>query len=260
MKILDHGEVVLQKIYGSEQDIVSAARTSYQKSTKKTSDDVTLLNYLIRHQHTSPLEFAEVVFYVKAPLFVSTQHLRHRTWNFSFESLRYSEAKEEIYKPLKEDITSQSKTNKQGGSSTLVNWDRFSESYVLSKEVYSDAIKHDVRRELARSVLPVSQYTSYFCKVDLNNFLRFLKLRLSFHAQYEIRVYAEAMRDLVKPSFPNIFKAWEDAVLNCVSFSEQEFNLLAETFTEEQKKLITEKALNISNKRQRQEFLNKILK
>ena len=207
------GFVRLVDYMGDDSSIVQAARVSYGNGTKKVHEDRGLIRYLIRHQHWTPVEMVEFKFHVKMPVFVARQWIRHRTANVNEISARYSEMKDEMYLPPLEQISSQSKDNKQGR-----NPDPFPEetSQSIQKiiaegnenqyKLYQSLLEMGVARELARTVLPVGHYTEWYWKIDLRNLMNFLALRLDPHAQWEIRVYAEAMAEIVKKAVP---VAWE---------------------------------------------------
>lgn len=221
IKVLDHGLVRLVDHMGSDLSIVRAARVSYDAAWRAGEDegkDAKLLNYLIKNKHTSPFESVTFTFEVKAPIFVLRQWHRHRTWSFNEISARYAELPEEYYVPELEQITMQSTSNKQMRTDevhafapeirTLIaqtNHDAF--------QVYKNLIQEGCPRELARSVLPVGTYSHMFATVDLHNLMHFLKLRLHSHSQYEIRVYAQAMLELIEPIVPHSIAAFKEHVL-----------------------------------------------
>jgi len=232
---LDRGFVRLIDYMGSDEAIVQAARVSYGKGTKKILEDRGLIRYLMRHQHTSPFEMVEFKFHCKLPIFVARQWIRHRTASVNEYSLRYSEAQNEFYIPELDAIRKQSKTNKQGRSDESVPPELQEKIHKMLKQHteqlwhdYQELENLDIARELARINLPVSLYTEWYWKIDLHNLLHFLKLRLDPTAQYEIRVYAEAMAKIVKIAVPLTWEAFEDYVLYGKSFSRIEIDLLKE--------------------------------
>lgn len=235
IKVLDHGFVLLTDFMGSDHDIAQTARTSYGKGTKQTSDDVALIRYLFRKQHTSPIEMAELKFMIKMPIFVARQHVRHRTASINEYSARYSIMTDEFYMPEHDRFQGQHQTNKQASGDTL-EYDTIEEledsvidSYQTTYENYQYTLKKGLSRELARIQLPVGQYTEMYWKIDLKNFLHYVKLRTDKkHAQMEIVAYAEAMYNLVKPLFPIACQAFEDYWLNARTFSAIELELLGE--------------------------------
>lgn len=232
IKVLDHGYVKLLDKLGSDATICMAARVSYQQGTKSVSDDRTLLRYLVRMGHSTPLEMVEFVFQMKLPIFVARQLVRHRTANLSEISARYSILPEEFYVPEKGQVCEQSKNNKQGRGETLddlqVTMFRgdTKELGTQAFETYKQHLDDGVARELARINLPLSTYTNWIWKMDLNNLGKFLKLRLDSHAQWEIRQYAQAIRDLITPHVPLTMEAFEDYLFESHTFSKQELAAL----------------------------------
>ncbi|WP_315833928.1 FAD-dependent thymidylate synthase [Bradyrhizobium prioriisuperbiae] len=216
--VLDHGFVRLVDSMGSDLSVSRAARVSYDAAWRAGEDngsDAKLINFLWKNHHTTPFEAVTFTFEVKAPIFVFRQWHRHRTWSFNELSARYRELPEEFYVPAPELIGVQSKDNKQGrdvgGLNPLVHEcvETLRASAVASFAAYRKLLAGGVPRELARSVLPVATYSHMFATVDLLNLLKFLTLRCDSHAQYEIRVYADAMRDLARAIVPVCISAWE---------------------------------------------------
>ena len=231
--VLDHGFVRLIDYMGSDAAIVQAARVSYGAGTKKVSEDRGLIRYLMRNRHTSPFEMVEFKFHVKLPIFVARQWIRHRTANVNELSGRYSVMKEEFYVPSEDDIRHQSTDNKQGRASGMAPEDLrrrlveyLNKSQKDTYESYQGFVEDDLARELARIALPLSLYTEWYWKIDLHNLFHFLRLRLDAHAQLEIRKYALVMADMVKAVCPVAYEAFEDHILNSVSFSGPELKAL----------------------------------
>lgn len=221
IKVLDHGLVRLVDSMGNDLSVVRAARVSYGAEWRTGEDegkDSKLLNYLVKNKHTSPFESCVFTFEVKAPIFVFRQWHRHRTWSFNEISARYAVLPEEFYVPELEKITTQSSSNKQMRTDEL-NPNAFSVRETIAVtcekafEQYRKLIEYGCPRELARSVLPVATYSHMFATIDLHNLMHFLKLRLHSHAQYEIRVYAEAMLKLIEPIVPHSVAAFKEHVL-----------------------------------------------
>lgn len=244
VKLHTHTIVCLKEHMGSDQSIEEAARVSYGKETRKVSDTRNLIRYLVRHRHTSPLEMAEVKFYLKIPIFVMRQLVRHRTANINEYSARYSVMKDEFYLPEHDHLAAQSTTNKQGRGGELnsdsKDWCQMvmEDAFDKSKRVYhwllepvEDTDYSGLSRELARIVMPVAAYTELYWKIDLHNFLHCMKLRLDPHAQLEIRDIAQAMYDLVKPLFPITFEAFEDYILNSKTLSRMDIQMLSDWST-----------------------------
>lgn len=229
--VLDNGEVALLNAFGDDKLIADTARVSYRKGTKQTSTDAQLIRYLMRHGHTSPFEHASVRLYLKAPLFVIQQLLRQRTFKFNQASARYSEMCEDVYLPLKEHITGQDAKNKQARTDSQVEQseralDLFSNSSYESISDYQMLLSLGVARELARNVIPHGTYSEIIVTADIHNLMKFLKSRLHVHAQYEIRVYAEAILEMVAPLFPDTFSAWEDCVRDSTTISGTAINAI----------------------------------
>lgn len=213
--VLDHGFVRLVDHMGSDLSVTRAARVSYDAAWRAGEDegsDARLIRYLWKNRHTSPFEAVEFQFEVKAPIFVFRQWHRHRTWSFNELSARYRELPEEFYVPDPALIGTQSTSSKQArdiGKADHVAAGMIKLCGEAAFGIYRDLLARGVPRELARSVLPVATYSHMFAKVDLRNLLGFLDLRLDPHAQYEIRVYGEAMRDLARAVAPVCIGAWE---------------------------------------------------
>jgi len=229
---LDKGFVRLVDSMGGDDAIVQAARVSYGKGTSKVSQDRGLIRYLMRHRHTTPFEMVEFKFHAKMPIFVARQWVRHRTANINEYSLRYSEARDEFYYPDPEHIQFQSTLNKQGRAGKVPKklTDKvlkyFREISERSFEMYQELNDAGLAKELVRAILPVNLYTEWYWKNDLHNLLHFISLRSDPHAQYEIRVYSDAMAESVKKVAPFAWEAYQDYVVNGMRFSRIEQNLL----------------------------------
>ena len=232
IKCLDKGFVRLVDSMGGDDAIVQAARVSYGRGTSKVSQDRGLIRYLMRHRHTTPFEMVEFKFHCKMPIFVARQWVRHRTANINEYSLRYSEARDEFYYPDPEHIQFQSAFNIQGRmgevpadlKQKVQNY--FKEISEKSFGIYLELNKAGVARELARAILPVNLYTEWYWKNDLHNLLHFIGLRSDSHAQYEIRVFSDAMADSVKAVAPFAWEAYQDYVVKGMRFSRIEQSLL----------------------------------
>lgn len=239
LPVLDHGFIRVVDYMGDDAAIVQAARVSYGKGTKKLNEDAGLIRYLMRHWHSTPFEMCEIKFHIKLPMFVARQWIRHRTANVNEYSARYSILDREFYVPKAEHLAAQSKINNQGRGEVLqgaeaeqaLNWlkndalqcyDHY--QTMLNTDASGNTInesKQGLARELARMNLPVSAYTQWYWKTDLHNLFHFLRLRADPHAQYEIRVYAEAMLEVVKKWMPLAAQAFEDYRMNSASLSAQ---------------------------------------
>ena len=235
--VLDHGFVRVVDYMGDDSSIVQSARVSYGKGTKKVSTDEGLIKYLMRHWHSTPFEMCEIKYHVKLPIFIARQWIRHRTANVNEYSARYSILDKEFYIPNKEQLSAQSTINRQGRGD-LITGDQADEVLKILKDdairtygnyekmlnerfdgTIIDQKKSGLARELARMNLTLNSYTQWYWKTDLLNLLNFLFLRADSHAQYEIRVYAEAMLDTVKKWVPITHAAFLDYRVGAVSVS-----------------------------------------
>ena len=241
IEVLDHGIVALMSVDGDDRTAANTARTSYRNQEGinpkngvpyTDAENAGLTDYLIRKHHSSPIEFATATFYMVMPIFVARQFIRHRTSVVNEESLRYVEARNQFYVPALDRMQRQSTDNKQGSSATLVDDParcvsriRYANEHAYGQ--YQALLDEGLSKELARTVLPLGTYTAWYWKANLHNILHLLRLRLDPHAQYEIRVYAEAMLDLLRPHFPTTIASWENHVNGAVTFSRDEQTLLA---------------------------------
>ena len=213
--VLDDGFVKYVDHMGSDKFVVETARLTSNTQGRSPEQDRKLLRYLMRHRHTSPFEFCELVIHVRCPIFVFRQWVRHRTFSFNEYSGRYSKMINSANRA--ENWRLQSKNNRQGSSgiitdeaivSDLNNMEK--ETQTIARRNYEKALEYGVAREQARKELPLSTYTEVYCKVDLHNLLHFLSLRMSEHAQYEIRMYAYAVASIVRELFPWTWEAFVD--------------------------------------------------
>lgn len=280
--VLDHGFIRVVDYMGDDASIVQAARVSYGRGTRRLSEDRGLIQYLMRHRHTTPFEMCEIKYHVKLPMFVARQWIRHRTANVNEYSARYSILDKEFYLPdfdyletrrierkLEQaamegqpdlfpeaaklrDLASQSKSNKQGREDVLPQdeaadvLDLIKKDSERSYNVYTkllnedlngnviDEARHGLARELARMVLPTNIYTQWYWKTDLHNLLHFLSLRADSHAQYEIRVYADAMLDTVKRWVPLVYDAFVQYRMNAPSISSKGLDIIRRRLAGEQ--------------------------
>ncbi|NDB81673.1 MAG: FAD-dependent thymidylate synthase [Alphaproteobacteria bacterium] len=226
-KVLDHGFVRVIDYMGDDSSIVQAARVSYGKGTKQISQDKGLINYLMRHKHTTPFEMCDIKFHIKLPIFIARQWIRHRTASVNEYSARYSIMGSDFYIPTTNDLAPQSSLNKQGRSESSLSPEEASRILSILQEDasrcygnYIDMMNQDesgniideskigVSRELARMNLTLNHYTEWYWKINLHNLLHFLALRADPHAQLEIRLYAEAMLDIIKLWVPFTYDAF----------------------------------------------------
>ncbi|MGY9005555.1 MAG: FAD-dependent thymidylate synthase [Alphaproteobacteria bacterium] len=224
--LLDHGLIRVIDYMGDDAAIVQSARVSYGKGTRRISEDAGLINYLMRHRHTTPFEMCEIKFHVKLPIFIARQWIRHRTANVNEYSARYSILDKEFYIPEPEQLGAQASSNRQGRGDALSGdeakrvmdllRDDAEQAYGHYEEMLNedtdgnvvDPTRSGLARELARMNLSLNYYTQWYWKVDLHNLLHFLSLRADPHAQYEIRVYADAMLEMVKRWVPITYDAF----------------------------------------------------
>jgi thymidylate synthase (FAD) len=215
--VLNDGFVCLVDVMGDDGAVVQAARVSYGEGTRHVSDDRTLIRYLMRHRHTTPLEMAEVKFLIRAPMDCWRQWIRHRTASVNEYSTRYSIAIDSAQTTAPGEWRFQATSNRQGSDGLLSDevGARLTESehrlQQESRRVYQERLEAGVAREQARKDLPLATYTEAYWKIDLHNLLHFLHLRMDPHAQLEIREFATAMGEgIVKPLFPLVWEAFED--------------------------------------------------
>ncbi|HWR10378.1 MAG TPA: FAD-dependent thymidylate synthase [Rectinemataceae bacterium] len=225
-RVLDKGFVRLVDYLGGDDRIVQSARVSYGAGTKSYRVDAGLIDYLLRHEHTSPFEQVVLTFHVKLPIFVARQWIRHRTARVNEVSGRYSIMKDDFYIPVAGDIASQSDDNKQGRSNEPMEAGQASHVIGLLERGqekaygdYSELIEEGLAREIARINLPLSLYTEWYWQIDLHNLFRFLMLRLDAHAQKEIRLYAAAMLEIARAVAPCAVESFERHTLSAVRFS-----------------------------------------
>ncbi len=245
LPVLDHGFLRVIDYMGDDSAVVQAARVSYGRGTKQVRADRGLINYLLRHRHTTPFEMCEIKFHVKLPIFVARQWIRHRTANVNEYSARYSILDKEFYIPEPEHLGAQSVSNRQGRAGVLQGKEAAEVLALLSEdserayEHYEtmlnlrqteaeedgqegqviDRERQGLARELARMNLPLNFYTQWYWKVNLHNLMHFLSLRADSHAQYEIRAYAEVMVDILKRWVPATAEAFDNHILGSARLS-----------------------------------------
>jgi thymidylate synthase (FAD) len=228
-EVLDHGFIRVIDYMGDDSAIVQAARVSYGAGTKHVSNDEGLIRYLMRHWHSTPFEMCEIKLHVKLPVFVARQWIRHRTANVNEYSARYSILDREFYIPEPAQLAAQSTVNNQGRGAVLTGEEATRVLETLKRDaaqcyddyeaMLSQEGQQGLARELARMNLPMNIYTQWYWKVDLHNLFHFLRLRADSHAQYEIRVYAEAIAACVKDWVPIAYGAFEDYRMGGVTLS-----------------------------------------
>ena len=256
LKVLDKGFIRVVDYMGNDSSIVQAARVSYGKGTKRKSEDNGLIRYLLRHKHTTPFEMCEIKLHIKLPIFIARQWIRHRTASINEYSARYSILEDEFYFPKIEDLSVQSKNNKQGRGKKIEN------NY--AKEILSklklDATRNynnyawmlneegtesyeqkrpSLTRELARINLTFKTYTQWYWKVNLHNFMHFINLRAESHSQYEIREYGKILLKILKNWVPITHEAFISYRFASSEISKEGMEII--------KKLISGKKVNIKD-------------
>jgi thymidylate synthase (FAD) len=237
LPVLDHGFIRVVDYMGDDAAVVQAARVSYGRGTRKVSEDQGLINYLMRHRHTTPFEMCEIKYHVKLPIFVARQWIRHRTANVNEYSARYSILDNEFYIPAPEHLAAQATTNRQGRGEVIAGPAARRVLDLLRGEAerayrgYAELLNEDasgapldpsrpgLARELARINLSLGFYTQWYWKTDLHNLMHFLSLRADPHAQYEIRTYAEAMLETLKRWVPLTYAAFLEYRMNAALIS-----------------------------------------
>ena len=234
LPVLDHGFVRVVDYMGDDSAIVQAARVSYGRGTRRVSEDQGLINYLMRHRHTTPFEMCEIKYHVKLPIFVARQWIRHRTANVNEYSARYSILDKEFYLPAPDHLAAQATTNRQGRGEVLEGdaaarvLDLLREEAERAYRGYAELLNEDgaadpgrpgLARELARINLTLGFYTQWYWKTDLHNLMHFVSLRADPHAQYEIRAYAEIMLDTLQRWVPMTHAAFLEYRMNAATIS-----------------------------------------
>ena len=235
--VLDHGFIRVVDYMGDDTSVVQAARVSYGRGTKQVSDDRNLIRYLLRHHHTTPFEMAEIKLHVKLPIFVARQWIRHRTASVNEYSARYSILDKEFYVPDRSNLASQSSTNRQGREGVLEPHEADRVLGILTRDAenayadYLDMLNVDgndnvlsedrsgLARELARMNLSLNFYTQWYWKIDLHNFMNFLRLRADPHAQFEIRAYADTLLEIFRAWCPLSYEAFLEYKLHAAVLS-----------------------------------------
>jgi len=237
LPVLDHGFIRVVDYMGDDAAIVQAARVSYGRGTRRTSEDQGLINYLMRHRHTTPFEMCEIKYHVKLPIFVARQWIRHRTANVNEYSARYSILDNEFYVPALEHLAAQARTKRQGREQLLEGATAQRVLDLLRRDAervyagYAELLNEDasgapidpaqpgLARELARINLSLGFYTQWYWKTDLHNLMHFLALRADPHAQFEIRAYAEVMLGTLARWVPMTHAAFLEYRMNAALIS-----------------------------------------
>lgn len=263
LPVLDRGFVRVVDYMGDDGAVVQAARVSYGKGTRQVREDAGLINYLMRHRHSTPFEMCEIKYHIKLPIFVARQWIRHRTANVNEYSARYSILDNEFYLPAPENLAVQSSSNRQGRGEVLSKEDGTRVLELLREDAernyshYEQLLNEDsegqikdkdqprLARELARMNLSLNFYTQWYWKTDLHNLLNFLSLRGDSHAQYEIRAYAEVMLDTLKCWTPLTYDAFSRYRLGGFHLSEPALEVVKRMLAGEE---INQKSSNLSKR------------
>ncbi len=250
--VLDHGFVRVIDYMGDHAAIVQAARVSYGRGTRRVSEDRGLINYLMRHRHTTPFEMCEIKYHVKLPIFVARQWIRHRTANVNEYSARYSILDNEFYLPAPGHLAAQAASNRQGrgevieGAAARRVLDLLRADAERAYAGYAELLNEDevggrrdpswpgLARELARMNLSLNFYTQWYWKTDLHNLLHFLSLRADPHAQYEIRAYADIMLETVKRWVPMAYDAFLEYRMNAATISAKGLEVIRRMLRQEE--------------------------
>lgn len=222
---------------GSDEAIVQAARVSYGDGTKTQREDINLIKYLMKHKHTSPFEMCEIKLHIKLPIFIARQWIRHRTANVNEVSARYSILPDDYYIPDLQNILPQSANNKQGRGGDISQseaqnvhemiLEHSQESYSVYKKLLDGSDENEgIAREIARITLPLNMYTEWYWKIDLHNLLHFVNLRIHQHAQYEIRVYAQILMEIIQEWCPFTYDAFQEYILHAKTLSRSQIAVL----------------------------------
>jgi thymidylate synthase (FAD) len=274
-KVLDDGFIRVVDYMGSDESIVQAARVSYGAGTKKIHQDRGLIRYLMRHHHTTPFEMCEIKLHVRVPMDCWRQWIRHRTANVNEYSTRYSIAIDNAQSTEPDKWRLQAPGNRQGSAGYA---DEITGAYLsekerefqkLAREIYEERLAKGIAREQARKDLPLATYTEAYWKIDLQNLLHFLWLRMDEHAQEEIRAYANIIgNEIVAKWCPHAWEAFKDYHMKSTSFTRLEFEILQEIIAGNKEKVIelarsfgfVKENGELKRNRERQEFEVKLEK
>jgi thymidylate synthase (FAD) len=237
-KVLDDGFVRVVDLMGTDQSIVQAARVSYGEGTKKVHEDMGLIRYLMRHQHTTPFEMCEIKLHLRVPMDCWRQWIRHRSANVNEYSTRYSIAIDAAQKTKPGEWRLQATGNRQGsaGFIDISIGEELSkkeqELQKLARDIYNERLEKGIAREQARKDLPLSTYTEAYWKIDLHNLLHFLELRMDEHAQLEIQQYANVIgNEIVAKWCPMAWEAFKDYRVNSVHLTRLECDIIRQINT-----------------------------
>ncbi len=219
----DIGAVEYISHMGTDLSVVNAARVSFGSEKEEVEEkDIKLINYLMKHNHSSPFEHCAITFKFTVPLFIRSQHHRHRTWAYNEISRRYTSVDIQFYEPKL--FRQQHKSNRQASTDLVINpliehsrgnLGISSDAHSLLKshhnaclELFESMLNAGICREQARGVLPQNLYTQYFGTVNLHNLLKFISLRVHEGAQWEIQQVAKACLEIAKQYFPHSVESY----------------------------------------------------
>lgn len=211
------GFVRLDAVMADDLSVVNSARVSFAKQSTEMSDaDKGLIKFLMRERHGTPFEHNSFRFHVKCPVFVAREWFRHRIGSFNEFSARYSEVPNDFFVPAKSEMRTQ--VGKPGSYSfeklseldAVHAVEEIEKAYAYAYHAYAGLLERGVAKEQARMVLPVGMFTQFYWTVNARSLMNFLSLRTHETAQYDIRVYANAVLELAKPAMPITFDAWEE--------------------------------------------------
>ena len=236
-EVLDHGYVKLLGVLGDDSTPDTDARISTGSSARTADQQKTLIRFLLRHKHTTPFEGSILKFEVRAPILVIREWFRHRTFSYNEESGRYKQLDPLYYLPEASRVAYQAKSNHQGSGAEHPEAEAFRMQWREEQEAFEQSYdtliqEHNVARELARLNMPVSHFSTFIVTGNLLNWFRFLQLRMAPNAQQEIRVYAEAIRDIASQYFPIAFEAFNDYWIEALSFGGEELAVLRKALGE----------------------------
>lgn len=249
--VLDHGFNRIIDYMGDDQAVKDAAQTSYKDGHNKLTSGLGVLNYLMRHKHTSPFEMCELKMHQQLPLFVARQWIRHRTSNVNEFSGRYSIMPDLFYVPPLHRIQKQSTTNKQGSEGSFdpetaellqnkirnVSKQAFMEYQLMATPIKDGGI-YEVSKEISRLILPQNIYTQWYWKQDLHNLFHLIMLRADSHAQWEIQEYAKGIWAHVRQWVPVSARAFDVYRMHSETFSTHELSALALLIDNDQSRIM----------------------
>lgn len=240
LEVVESGFIALvQSPAGNIEEIIdNSARVSYDGHNKnrKPEERRNLIRFLLSNEHTSPFEHVSFTFHVRCPIFVARQWFRHRTGKYNEISARYTEVKDHFWMVESTELRKQSATNRQCSTTETAatdSWGAAANCLAALFKVYKKLLEDGVCREQARSILPQSTMTEFYFTMDLHNLLHFLRLRMADDAQPEIRYYAEAITSIIKLYIPDTWRAFEDFILNSVTFTASEIDFIKDKLDDE---------------------------